>query len=72
MALKSFYVDDGLFSFDSEESLLLFFEEIIPLLNSRGFPLTNFFSNSSKLQTLISADDLMYVKVLNFKDEVFI
>ena len=37
MALKSFYVDDGLFSSDSEESLLLFYDEIIPLLNSRGF-----------------------------------
>ena len=72
MALRSFYVDDGLFSFDNEESLLLFYEEIIPLLNSRGFPLTKFFSNSKKLQSLIAVEDLMNVKTLNFKDEIFI
>ena len=52
--------------------LYFFYNEIIPLLNSRGFPLTNFFSNSDKLQSLISAEDLMTVKTLNFKDEIFI
>ena len=72
LALRSFYVDDGLFSFDNEESLLLFYDEIIPLLNSRGFPLTKFFSNSKKLQSLIAVEDRMNVKTLNFKDEIFI
>ena len=42
-AFKSFYVDDGLFSFPTEEKLILFFKEIVPLLASRGFPLTKFF-----------------------------
>ena len=30
-ALKSFYVDDGLFSFPSETELISFFKQIVPL-----------------------------------------
>ena len=37
-----FCVDDGLFSFRNEKELIAFFKEIIPLLASRGFPLTKF------------------------------
>ena len=29
LALRSFHVDDGLFSFDNEESLLFFYDRII-------------------------------------------
>ena len=43
--LRNFYVDDGLFSFASEAELIVFYKEIVPLLASRGFPLTKFFSN---------------------------
>ena len=43
-AFKNFYVDDGLFSFPSESDLILFFKEVVPLLASRGFPLTKFFT----------------------------
>ena len=66
-ALLGFYVDDGLFSFSSEEELLTFYHEIIPLLNSRGFPLTKFFTNNSKLKSIIPEEDLAPVKILNFE-----
>ena len=50
-ALKSFYIDNGLFSFLSEAELIYFFEQIVPLLASRGFPLTKFFMTCDKLKT---------------------
>ena len=68
-ALKSFYVDDGLFSFSSEADLVLFFKEIVPLLASRGFPLTKFFTTSEQLKTIIPKADLLPVKTMRFKDE---
>ena len=49
-ALAGFYVDDGLFSFMSENELIKFYDGIIPLLKSKGFPRTKFFSNSEKLK----------------------
>ena len=68
-ALKSFYVDDGLFSFPSESDLILFFKEIVPLLASRGFPLTKFFTTCDKLKKIIPKADLLPTKTLSFKDE---
>ena len=44
-ALKSFYIDDGLFSFLSEAELISVFEQIVPLLASHNFPLTNILYN---------------------------
>ena len=49
-ALKNFYVDNGLFSFPNETELILFFKQIVPLLASRGFPLTKFFTTCSELK----------------------
>ena len=68
-ALKSFYVDDGLFSFPSESDLILFFKEIVPLLSSRGFPLTICFTTSDELKKIIPMADLLPTKTLKFKDE---
>ena len=66
-ALLGFYVDDRLFSFSSEEELLTFYHEIIPLLNSRGFRLTKFVTNNSKLKSIIPKEDLVSVRNLNFE-----
>ena len=49
IALKSFYVDDGLFSFSSKDELIAFFKEIMPLLASHRFPLTKFFTTCGAL-----------------------
>ena len=68
-ALKNFYVDDGLFSFPNESDLILFFKEIVPLLASRGFPLTKFFTTCNELKKMIPEEDLLPVKTLKFKDE---
>ena len=70
-ALKSFYVDDGLFSFPSEAELISFFEQIVPILASCSFPLTKFFTTCDKLKKSIPKDDLPVsaVKTLKFKDE---
>ena len=48
-ALAGFYVDDGLFSFMSEAELIKFYKEIVPLLKSKGFPHTKFFTNNNTL-----------------------
>ena len=63
-ALKKIGVDDGLFSFASEDELIAFFKEIVPLLASRGFPLTKFFTTCGTLQDIIPAKDLSLVKTL--------
>ena len=57
--LVSFYVDDGLFIFSSEKKLLNFFDEIIPLLNSRGFQLT---TNNLNLNFKILDSELLPIK----------
>ena len=49
-ALKNFYVDEGLFSFPNETELIYFFKQIVPLLASRGFPLTKFFRMCDELK----------------------
>ena len=67
--LKRFYIDDGLFSFPSKAELISFFKQIIPLLVSFGFPLTNFFTTSDNLKRLIPNDDLLPVKTVKFKDK---
>ena len=68
-ALRYFYVGDGLFIFTSEAELIAFFKEIVPLLASRGFPLTKFFTACGALREIISAKDLSLVKTLQYKDE---
>ena len=70
-ALKNFYVDDGRFSFPSKPELITFFKQIVPLLASRGFPLTKFFTTYDELKVIIPKDDLLPIKTLQFKDEVF-
>ena len=45
------------------------FKEIVPLLASRGFLLTKFFTTSSTLHEIIPAKDLSLVKTLQYKDE---
>ena len=62
-------MDDGLFSFPSEADLVLFFKEIVPLLASRGFPLTKFFTTSEQLKIIIPKADLLPVKTMQFKDD---
>ena len=49
--LISFYVDDGLLRFSSEEALIKFFREVVPPLNSCGFPLTKCFTNNDRLKS---------------------
>ena len=44
-ALKNFYVNDGLFSFLSETNLVSFFDQVVPLLASRGSPVDEIFHN---------------------------
>ena len=68
-ALAGFYVDDGLFSFMSESELIKFYDEIVPLLKSKGFPLTKFFPNNEKLKSLFPAEDLVPIKSFNFETE---
>ena len=68
-ALKSFYIDDSLFSFPSEAKLIVFYKQFAPLLASGGFPLTKFFTTCDGLKKIISKDDLLPVKTLCFKDE---
>ena len=68
-ALNNFYVDDRLFSFPNETELVSFFNQIVPLLASRGFPLTKFFTTCDALKKIIPKNDLLPIKTLRFKDE---
>ena len=61
-ALKSFYIDDRLFSFASEAELISFYNQIVPLLASRGFPLTKFFTTCDKLNEIIPKEELAPIK----------
>ena len=63
-------MEDGLFSFTSEDELIAFFKEIVPLLALRRFPLTKFFTTCGALQDIIPVNDLSLVKTLKYKDEV--
>ena len=63
-ALKTFYVDDGLFSFPSEAELVSFFKQIVTLLASRGFLSTKFFTTCNGLKKIIPKHDLLPVKML--------
>ena len=49
--------------------MIAFYKEIVPLLASRGFPLTKFFTNCDALRDLIPNQDLALVKTLQYKDE---
>ena len=49
--------------------MIQFYDEIVPLLKSKGFPLTKFFSNSEKLKSLIPTEDLAPIKTFNFETE---
>ena len=53
----------------SENEIIQFYKEIVPLLKSKGFPLTKFFSNNETLKTLIPAEDLAPIKTFNFETE---
>ena len=53
----------------NEAELILFFKQIVPLLASRGFPLTKFFTTCSEIKKIILRNDLLPVKTLKFKDE---
>ena len=56
-------------SFPSKTDLVSFFDQIVPLLASRGFPLTKFFTTCDGLKKIIPKNDLLPVKTLQFKNE---
>ena len=56
-------------SFSREKELIAFFKQIVPLLASRGFSLTKFFTTCNALKEIIPKNDLSLVKTLKFKDE---
>ena len=71
-ALKIFHVDDGLFTFPNKTDLILFFDQVVSLLASRGFPLTKFFTTCNFLKKIIPKNELSPMKTLLFKDETCI
>ena len=70
--LRIFYVDDGLFSFQSDNESITFFKEVVPLLALWGFLLTKFFMNSPNLKLSIPDKDLAAVKLLNFETDGYV
>ena len=56
LVLHSFYVDDLLASFQSEETAINLVEEVANLVANGGFTLTKFVSNSKTLQSRLAAD----------------
>lgn len=57
--LRQTYIDDILAGADTFDDLNLLYSELIPLLNSHGFQLHKFCSNSKEFLTSISAESLI-------------